>query len=60
MGSLNQAEVTIIDISGKTIVTKQITADQNTISTENLNNGLYFVQVNAEGKISTHKLVIQK
>lgn len=60
MGALNQAEVTIIDISGKTIITKQITADQNTISTDTLNNGLYFVQVKAEGKTSIHKLVIQK
>jgi hypothetical protein len=60
LGSLNQAEVTIIDISGKTIITKQITTDQNTISTEALNNGLYFVQVKVEGKTSIHKLVIQK
>lgn len=60
LGSIDQAEVSIIDISGKAIITKQITANQNSISTETLNNGLYFVQVKAGGKTSIHKLVIQK
>lgn len=62
--SASTAQIHITDITGKNvlIVTPQLHAGVNTIQTEglaSLSKGVYFVQVNVNGEISTYKLVKQ-
>jgi len=54
---LEISEITIIDITGKTI--KTITTDFNIVDVSNLTNGIYFIKIiNKEGSI-TKKFVKQ-
>lgn len=55
-GITKSSEITITDISGKTIYTKTITSDDS-ISTEFLPQGVYIVQVNSESGNTQMKLV---
>jgi hypothetical protein len=55
-GITKSSEITITDISGKTIYIKTITSDDS-ISTEFLPQGVYIVQVNSESGNAQMKLV---
>jgi hypothetical protein len=53
------AQVSIFDISGKTVLNiKNYTAD-NTIDLGNLNSGIYFIQLQHENAIKSQKLVLK-
>jgi surface protein len=55
------SEIKILDISGKTIHTLIVSNEVLTVSTQNWNNGVYFVQVmNDNVVLSTKKLVVNK
>ncbi len=61
--TLNEAKVSIYDISGKLVYIKSIDNLENriAINTLNLNNGIYFIQLSDDTKLLwTDKLVIQK
>lgn len=61
--TLNTANVTIYDISGKLVYRKAIDnlESKMNINTMNLNNGIYFIQLSDDTKLLwTDKLVIQK
>jgi len=54
----NNASVKIIDVLGKTVGQSTFTGTQSDIDISMLNSGVYFVTVNADGKMSTQKLVV--
>ena len=60
------ADVTlnVTDLSGKVVYTNDLGsvkgAQKVTLNTEVLNNGIYFVNVNMNGSVSTKKLVVKK
>ncbi|MGQ3087102.1 T9SS type A sorting domain-containing protein, partial [Flavobacterium sp.] len=54
----NNASVRIIDVLGKTVGQSTFTGTQSDIDISMLNSGVYFVTVNADGKMSTQKLVV--
>ena len=61
--TLNEAKVSIYDISGKLVYIKTIDNLESriNINTINLNNGIYFIQLSDDIKLLwTDKLVIQK
>jgi Secretion system C-terminal sorting domain len=62
LGSNNQkVEVTITDITGKIIYTTVASETQKiVVNTNDFNEGIYFVQIQAAGFIATKKLVIEK
>ncbi|NCC19181.1 MAG: DUF2436 domain-containing protein [Bacteroidia bacterium] len=53
----NGAEVRILDMLGRTLITKSVKSSNETISIDNLNNGMYMIQIVKDGKASTQKLV---
>jgi hypothetical protein len=57
--------IRVHDLAGKTIMTisnQTLVAGSNTIeiNTSNFNNGVYFIEVSSNSKVSTQRLVIQK
>jgi len=48
--------VTIIDINGRTVLNTVISSDNN-INIENLNKGVYFVQLEVENKAVSYKII---
>ena len=53
----NGAEVRILDMLGRTLITKSVKSSNETISIDNLNNGMYMIQIVKDGKTSTQKLI---
>ena len=57
---VDNATITIRDISGKLIKQQVINADKQVISTENLSGGLYFIELrNDEGLLDVKRIVKQ-
>jgi hypothetical protein len=52
--------VSVIDITGKVIFTEIVNSNTHVISTKDLVNGIYFVQLENNGQISQKKLVVNK
>jgi hypothetical protein len=53
--------IKVLDLSGKILLTELATADYLTLTTENWDNGVYFVQVmNDQVVVATKKLVVNK
>lgn len=52
--------IRIVDVNGKEVYTTAINSMNQTIDCSNLNNGLYFVQIEANGVITSQKLNIAK
>lgn len=57
---VTEAEVSIVDISGKTIEKTQVNGLNHTINTTRLNNGVYYVTVSNGTQMSTQKVVINQ
>lgn len=55
----NNAAVTITDVLGKTVGQLTFTGTQSDIDVSSLNSGIYFVNVSADGKVATQKLVVK-
>lgn len=53
----NGSEVRILDMLGRTLITKSVKSSNETISIDNLNNGMYMIQIVKGGKASTQKLI---
>jgi hypothetical protein len=54
------ANVNIYDITGKLVISEIVNEEVMTITTEQLANGLYIVQLENEGQFSQMKLIIRK
>jgi hypothetical protein len=60
---VNNLKVNIVDVSGKEIYTKVLSncnQSELSIDLEHLTMGYYFVQLETDGHVQTHKLVISK
>jgi hypothetical protein len=53
------AEVTIVDVLGKTVLQKQITEKESTIDITGLNSGMYFIKLKSGGKEAVKKLMVK-
>ncbi|MEL1242661.1 T9SS type A sorting domain-containing protein [Flavobacterium sp. DGU11] len=58
-GTANNASVTVTDVLGKIIVKTTVHATQSDIDVSSLKSGVYFITLNADGKLATKKLVIK-
>jgi len=54
----NNIELTLIDIQGKTVSIRNLTATNKILVDEKLRAGIYFVKLEADNKIATYKVVI--
>jgi hypothetical protein len=60
LSSGNEIEaVSLVDISGKLLVTQVISNTTGTISIENLPAGVYFMNVTIDGNVKNHKLIVK-
>lgn len=54
------AELRIIDLRGSAIMQSSLNTDQNTVDISVLENGVYVVEIVAEGKVWREKLIVKK
>ena len=47
------------DINGRKILAESINGNQKTISVNHLKSGVYLLQINAQGKTTTKKVIIK-
>lgn len=59
MKNIPDADVTVIDVLGKTVLAVKVQGAQQDIDVSSLNSGLYFVKVAAGGKSVTKKLIVK-
>jgi hypothetical protein len=52
--------IKLMDVTSKLIYIAKTTAKETTINTADLNNGIYFIQIENEGAIAQKKLIINK
>lgn len=52
--------INVIDMTGKVIISDIANATSHTLTTDNLSNGVYIVQLEYEGKTSQKKLAVNK
>jgi hypothetical protein len=60
---ISDLKIRLVDISGKEVFSKnylQLNRQEISIELQNIDNGYYFIQFEADGKIETNKLVISK
>jgi hypothetical protein len=60
---VSDLKIRLVDISGKEVFSKnylQLNRQEISIELQNIDNGYYFIQFEADGKIETNKLVISK
>lgn len=57
ISNANEAYIKVIDILGRTLITKHISSQNETISIKDLNAGIYSVQIIKDGEISSKKLI---
>ncbi|MCO5268049.1 MAG: T9SS type A sorting domain-containing protein [Brumimicrobium sp.] len=55
----NNSDIFIIDALGRTVYTSTLSSNNETINVANLNKGIYTIQVNQEGIMTTQKIVIE-
>ena len=61
--SVTKAEMTIVDVTGKVVINRNVEADVNgnvELQLDNINNGIYFISVNTGTSLLKSKLVIAK
>ena len=59
--TINEGSVRITDIQGRVILQENINnVDFHSINVSGLENGFYFVTINADGKTQTEKLTVIK
>ena len=56
---VNQAEVSVFDYLGKSLLQKNISVSNNTIDISSLRSGLYFVRIQTDSKVGTKKLIVR-
>lgn len=56
----NQTNLDIYSLSGAKIFTKTISKNDNKINLGHLNNGIYIIRINQDGKIYSNKIQIRK
>ncbi len=56
---LTNAELKMVDMLGKEIFKSKLNQNTTIISTSEFANGVYFIQVKADNKLETQKLLIQ-
>ena len=56
--NIQKYEYQLINNIGQ-VVMRGMLSGENTISVENLNNGIYFLKLIAEGEVSVNKVIIQ-
>lgn len=56
---VNNSNITIIDLSGRSVINKSIFSSNTKLNIESLTNGIYIVVINIQGVSYTQKLVIQ-
>ena len=54
------ATMTLVDLSGKAVFTKEINTNHETINVSSLPAGIYFIYLNNSDNITTHKIVVTK
>lgn len=52
--------IRVVDLSGKEVSRETVNTNYHVISTASLAEGIYLIQINAENKIETRKLVVTK
>jgi len=56
--SVGKAQVTILDLQGRSLMTQSVAHTQvETLNVSSLSNGIYFVKVTADGKVTNSKFV---
>jgi len=55
-----ERNITVTDLLGKQVLTKQTTEKNIILNTEQLNNGIYFLKVSDAHRQSVHKIVVEK
>jgi hypothetical protein len=58
LNNLVQAELKMIDITGKLLIQEKLIGQTNTINAQNLSRGTYLVRVTDNNGFSSQKLVI--
>ena len=54
-----KCELKIFDALGKIVFQSTVSSPQSSVDVGNFDNGIYYVQLNAEDKTGTQKLIIQ-
>lgn len=54
------AEYTLVDFSGKTFASGQLSRGENSLNSSQLNNGIYFLNISCEGKNITKAVMVNK
>lgn len=58
---IKQANISLIDIMGKTVLKQPLTGSNNTLSLQHLAGGLYIVQIHSENQpVFTTKIIVNK
>jgi hypothetical protein len=57
ISNANGADVKVIDMLGRTLITKRIKSSNETISINDLQTGMYMIQMVKDGKTSSQKLI---
>lgn len=57
--TFNIDTVTLVDMTGKELMTQAISNTTAVINVENLPSGVYFMNVTIDGSVKTHKLIIK-
>jgi hypothetical protein len=57
--ALHHATVQLINITGKTILSKVLTASKTALETSNLNTGMYLIKVQTDKKTVTRKIIVK-
>ena len=58
--SIGSFDVSIVDIAGRLLLQQNLNQNQKTINTSDLANGVYTVWVQADGKMWSKKLIINR
>jgi hypothetical protein len=58
--SVENVEMRLVDVTGKLIITQSVNGMHHTVNTNNIDNGLYFIQLYKNNKlVVTSKIVVQ-
>lgn len=51
--------VSLVDVTGKVLLNQNVSNTTGSLNVENLPSGVYFMNVNIEGNVKTHKLILK-
>ena len=55
--SIETASLNIVDVAGKSFIQKELTQNANQIDLNNIPAGVYFINLEIEGKVYQNKLI---